>query len=461
MKSLAQSAPPPRHIAVLDIGKSNAKLALVRAADLAEIAVVSCPNRVLQAPPYPHHDLAGLWRFFLEQLTIFQENYGIDALSVSAHGASGVLLDAAGTLAAPMLDYEFLGPDDLAPEYEVLRPDFAETGSARLAGGLNLGAQLHWQLAQDRALRDRIAHIVTYPQYWGLRLTGEIASDVTSLGCHSDLWLPQEARPSALLERLGLGGKLAPPRRPQEILGKILPEVAARTGISPEVTVRVGIHDSNASLYPHLLAGREQFSVLSTGTWVIAMAMGGAPIPLDPARDLLINVNAFGDPVPTARFMGGREFDLIMAGEGAVPDAEDRAAVLQKPILLLPSVEPHSGPFPHRQSAWVNAPERLGQRQLALSYYLALMSDHCLGLIGARGVTIVEGPFAQNADFLQMLAALRPEGVECAASRTGTSVGAAMLCLEAAKPPATRKITPQEPEALRAYAALWRQTLGL
>ena len=27
-----------------------------------------------------------------------------------------------------------------------------------------------------------------YPQYWAYRLTGVLANEVTSLGCHTDLW---------------------------------------------------------------------------------------------------------------------------------------------------------------------------------------------------------------------------------------------------------------------------------
>ena len=41
------------------------------------------------------------------------------------------------------------------------------------------------------------------------------------------------------------------------------------------------------------------------------MAIGGRETALDPARDTLINVNALGDPVPSARFMGGRELDAV------------------------------------------------------------------------------------------------------------------------------------------------------
>ena len=55
-----------RYIAVIDIGKTNAKLALVDLESLTELAVVTRPNKVLEAPPWPHFDLEGHWQFLLE-----------------------------------------------------------------------------------------------------------------------------------------------------------------------------------------------------------------------------------------------------------------------------------------------------------------------------------------------------------------------------------------------------------
>ena len=79
------------------------------------------------------------------------------------------------------------------------------------------------------------------------------------------------------------------------------------------------------------------------------MAVGGAAVDLDPARDTLVNVNAFGDPVPSARFMGGREFATLV-GEGvSTPAAQAIRHVLETPVLLTPSVQQGSGPFPTAQ----------------------------------------------------------------------------------------------------------------
>ncbi|SDE01898.1 Sugar (pentulose or hexulose) kinase [Paracoccus isoporae] len=449
------------HVAVIDIGKTNAKLALVNADTLAEMAVVTRPNLPLPGPPWPHVDLDGHWQFFLQHLAAFHSEYGIDAISVTTHGAAAVLLDAAGDVAVPMLDYEHPGPDALRGSYDALRPDFAQTGSPPLPAGLNLGAQLHWLLATHPDLASRIAQIVTYPQYWGLRLTGERASDVTSLGCHTDLWDPWQGRFSDLVARLSLAGKIAPARRADEVLGLLRPEIAAMTGLPVATPVAVGIHDSNASLYPHLLGRQAPFSVVSTGTWVVAMAIGGDPVSLDPARDVLVNVNAFGQPVPSARFMGGREFEIIRAGGELHPTEDDRACVLESGLMILPAVEPGSGPFRGQQMRWTAPIAGDGQRMLALSWYLALMTDACLRLIGARGPAIVEGPFARNRDYVDMLSVLRGEGVEIAESATGTSAGAALLCVDYADPPRTRTAgRPQDADALARYAAAWRDAAG-
>ncbi|RYH02663.1 carbohydrate kinase [Salipiger sp. IMCC34102] len=443
-------------VAVIDIGKTNAKLALVDLSDLAEIAVVTRPNAVRPGPPWPHFDLDGHWDFLLDALGQFHAAQGIDAISVTTHGAAAVLLDAKGALAAPMLDYEHDGPEATAFDYEAIRPPFAETGSPRLPAGLNLGAQLHWQL-QDPELNARVAHVVTYPQYWGYRLTGQLASDVTSLGCHTDLWAPFAGRASTLVDRLGLAGRLAPARISSEVLGPITREIAARTGLPAGTPVTCGIHDSNASLYPHLAGRAAPFSVVSTGTWVIAMAVGGAETTLDPARDTLVNVNAKGDPVPSARFMGGREFELLRPGTAPAITQADRDEVLSG-LFIRPGTVPGTGPFPDHEGGFTKEPVTEGARMLALSWYLALMTDTCLSLIGAQGPVIVEGPFARNDDYLAMLGALRGE-VEASASATGTSVGSALLVAPGPKRPAGRRIARGDAKPLRTYAETWRRMM--
>lgn len=449
-------------IAVIDIGKTNAKLALVDLESLSEIAVITRPNRVLPGPPYPHFDVEGHWQFLCDGLRRFQDDHGVDAISITTHGACAALLGADGDLAAPILDYEFAGPEDTAAAYDAIRPDFAETGAARLAGGLNIGAQLHWQFARDPSLLERTQTIVTYPQYWAWRLTGVAATDVTSLGCHTDLWNPYEGRFSSLVDRLGIADKIAPARKSSDVLGPVRAEVAARTGLAPETPVYCGIHDSNASLLPHILNHTPPFTVISTGTWTVAMAVGGDQVALDPQRDVLVNVNAFGDPVPSARFMGGREHDLATGGPYPAPTMAEQDAVLREGVMLLPAVVSDSGPFRGHRARWIGDEPEIGsaRRGAAVAFYLALVSAQCLALIGHRGPIIVEGPFARNDAYQRMLAAATGCEVRPQNSATGTSQGAALLAVSDRPAAMHRASDPSQPPAeatakLRAYAAAW------
>ncbi len=449
----------PRHVAVIDIGKTNAKLALVDLETLTEITVTTRPNLVQPGPPWPHFDSDGHWAFILSGLARFHRDHRVDAISVTTHGASIALLDTVGMLAAPILDYEHDGPARVAAAYDRIRPPFSLTGSPRLANGLNVGAQLYWQFSTDPGLHARTAHIVTYPQYWGHRLTGVAATDVTSLGCHTDLWCPREGKFSDLVQTLDIADKIAPARRSDDIIGCILPAIAAATGLPATTPVACGIHDSNASLYPHLLTQDGAFSVVSTGTWVVMMTMRGSDPPLDPARDTLLNVNARGQAVPSARFMGGREFELIQQGWPIAVSDGDVDTVLSDHIMLLPSVVGDTGPFPGAPMRWTTTqpPVGSGLRSCALAFYLALMTDTCLRLTGASGPTIVEGPFAQSSLYLDMLAAATGRTVRASRSATGTSIGAALLFGEGGKLAQPEPVDPRwSGVKLGEYAAQWR-----
>ncbi|MGH7004626.1 MAG: FGGY family carbohydrate kinase, partial [Alphaproteobacteria bacterium] len=282
-----------RRIAVIDIGKTNAKVVIVDADGGAEIASRSRPNRVVAGGLYPHYDIDALWDFLVGALAHFAGTPGFHAISVTAHGAAAALLGEDG-LAMPVIDYEHVYPDAIRTAYAALRPDFSETCSPLLSGGLNVGAQIHCQKTLFPAQFAAVRTIVTYAQYWVWRLTGVAANERTSLGCHTDLWNPREGRYSSLVDTLGLRPLMAPLRSAFDCIGPVSPPLAARIGLAAPVPVHCGIHDSNASLLPHLLTQSAPFSVVSTGTWVVSFAVGGRPGELDPMRDTLANVDAHG-----------------------------------------------------------------------------------------------------------------------------------------------------------------------
>lgn len=418
-------------IAVLDIGKTNAKVVIFDAVSGAEIETRRMPNRVLSGPPYPHYDVEALWAFLIETLAVFARQPGFDAISITTHGASAALIDADGQLALPVLDYEHEYPEEISRAYDAMRPEFAETFSPRLSGGLNLGAQIHYQKTAFPAEFARVRTILTYPQYWAYRLSGVAASEATSLGCHTDLWKPHEASYSSLVDALGVRDLMAPVHSAFDRVGTTLPGIVSAVALPRPVPVFCGIHDSNASLLPYLSEREAPFAVVSTGTWVINFAVGGDIDRLDPSRDTLANVDAYGRVVPSARFMGGREFELLTTELGGLDQDLAIAAlprVIEKRLMLLPNIVAGSGPFPDRQREWANDEgASTQQRWAAACLYFALMTETCLDLAGAKGPILVEGPFALNGLYLNLLAGLTGREVLAVPGSTGTSQGAALL----------------------------------
>ena len=170
-------------------------------------------------------------------------------------------------------------------------------------------------------------------------------------------------------------------------------------------------------------------------------------------------MSADGDPVPSARFMGGREYEIITEGR-RVPWADaDVEAVIEGGTFLMPSVQQGSGPFPSRRSAWIaEGRPTPAQRHAALSFYLALMTAVGLELIEADGDTIVEGPFAKNELYLAMLASATGRAVRQGSdSGTGTSIGAALLAVDRLPAAGFQELGLIGPDPrLAAYAERWK-----
>lgn len=411
-------------VAVLDIGKTNVKLALFDDGRL--LWEKAAPNRVLPGPPYPHEDVESAWTFFLDALREAARTHQVSAIVPTAHGAAGALIGES-VLAAPVMDYEFTGVEAIEPEYAGLRPPFSESLSPKVPAGLNLGRQLAYQKWRWPDLFAKARHFVGYPQYWAWRLSGVAVSEVTTLGAHTDLWAPRQGQVSTLAKALGIDHLLPPLRRAFDSLGPIQPEIAALTGLAPDTPVFCGIHDSNASLLPYLVSRQAPFTVLSTGTWVILMCVGLSLEQLDPHDDTLANVDALGRPIACGRFMGGREYAAI-AGGGGSPDLDAIERVIASGAIALPCFSGQGGPFATTKGV-IRGEVAMRDRAALATLYCALVSDLMLTRMGATcGDLIVEGTFAGNLSFCQTLGALRTtQRVFAAEDTAGTARGAAML----------------------------------
>lgn len=445
--------------AVIDVGKTRLKL-LAIGADAHVLASSSVPARgsanIL--------DVDGAWEWMLAGLRKLTQRFRLTAIVPTTHGAAAALVGEAG-LAHPVIDYEAIPPTAIDAAYDALRPPFAETLSPRLPAGLNLGRQLYWIRSASPYAWRQATTLLTYPQYWSWRLTGVRASEVTSLGCHTDLWQPAAGHPSRMMLREGWT-KLLPSLRPAwHRLGAPLREHR----LPPVIAVCNGIHDSNAAYLRYLAGVPSPFALLSTGTWMVCFNSAGDVAKLDSGRDTLGNVDALGRPIACSRFMGGREYAAI-AGPGALklaPTLADVRTAIGRRIFALPSFSASGGPFPGIAGRITAKPCSPREAAAVATLYIALMSREAIRLTGPVRRLYIDGAFATHRAYTQVLAALLPDvEVHAAEGIDGTAIGASLLAAMAgtggALPriavPARRVIVPSV--AIDAYADEWLALAG-
>jgi sugar (pentulose or hexulose) kinase len=397
--------------------------------------------------------------WLLDALRGAPERERVVAIVPIAHGAAAVLVDHEGAvIAAP--DYEDPRFDEVAAEYAPLRDPWTLTYSPNLPLGLNLGRQLYSLQTRNAPLFERCAHILMYAQYWSWRLSGVMSTEVTSLGTHTDLWRPHEQAYSQLARKQGWARRMPSMRIASERLGRIRDSVAAATGLPPMCTVACGIHDSNASYLRFLMdREREAFTVVSSGTWTVVMSNRGELRRLLEDRDMLANVNAFGSPVATARYMGGREYETI-AGGAEAPTVDAVIEVISRGAIALPSFA-SAGPYAGRAGRIEGAESLVGTQRTALAtLYSALMTAQLIESLGAAGEIFVDGPLARNPLFARLLAACVPVGtVGTYPEGGGTRVAAYLAGLKSPAAGALTTIVPLRLPGLLEYQATWRHRL--
>jgi hypothetical protein len=176
-------------------------------------------------------------------------------------------------------------------------------------------------------------------------------------------------------------------------------------------------------------------------------------------RDMLANVNAFGAPVATARYMGGREYEAI-AQATEQPDVDALQTVLRQRAIALPSFA-GAGPYAGRGGQLENVGGLGGAQRAALAtVYSALMTSQLIESLGAGGEIFVDGPLARNPLFAGLLAACVPVGtVRIHAEGGGTRVAAHLAGLPAPAVGSLQSVVPLRIPGLLEYQANWRHRL--
>ena len=457
-------------IAVLDVGKTNVKL-WVASADGTLLAHRSIRNRVLQGPPWRHHDLNGLGLWLAETLAELCRAHPIRTLVPVGHGSGGVLVgpdpDAPGMGAAlPMIDYEDACPADLDAEYTRKAGTFEDRGSPVMMASTHAARQILRMERADPAAFGEARHYLNVAQYWGWWLSGVAASEFSAMGAQTHLWNVPQRRWTPIVETQGWQ-RLMPAFRPAWApLGPLRETLARRFDLPRDITVLTGAHDSSANFYRYLAAGLSDFTLVSTGTWIVALSREADTAALDQTRGTTVNSDMEGVAVGGALAMGGREFSCIAgetwSGEPAEPDA--LARILQRGTMALPSFSNNEGQFPGsagRGRIVGPPPQDQAERTALALVHSALLTATCADVLDGGDRLILDGTFLTEPLFAPLVAALRPgRRTEISDEAHGVVAGAVRLAGHEARakpaPLSLEPVTPIDIPGLADYASGWR-----
>lgn len=466
MSSLTQTG----EIAVLDIGKTNVDL-WVAAADGTLLQKRSTPNRTLGGPPWQHHDIGALSVWVGDTLADLCRHYPIGVVVPVGHGSGGVLVgddpDEGGTgLALPMIDYEQPCPPEIDAEYRLRAGSFEDRGSLFMMASTHAARQLFWmeraQLEQFRSAR----HYLNIAQYWGWWLTGEAASEYSAMGAQSHLWNVPRHCWNPIVESQDWERLMPEFRSASSTLGTIRRPLVRRFGLPDGISVVTGAHDSTANFFRYHADGMRDFTLISTGTWIVALSREVDLSALNQARSATINSDMEGNPIGGGLVMGGREFSAI-AGKnwrGAYAEPEVLARLVARKTMALPSFSSNEGQFPGsggRGRILGPPPQDQAERTALALLYTALLTVTCAEVLNGGDTLILDGTFLKEPHFAPLVAALRGARTTLLSDELhGVVVGAVRLVNhggeEMPKRVSLDQVVPAEVPGLAEYFAAWR-----
>jgi sugar (pentulose or hexulose) kinase len=294
--------------AIFDIGKTNKKLFLFN--ENYEIVLEKSTQfpEIQDEDGFPCEDVEFLKNWVLNSFAEVSqlEEYDIKALNFSTYGASFVHLDSEGKVIAPLYNYLKPYPEEFQKQfYETYGGEqlFARKTASPVLGNLNSGMVLYRLKYEKPALFAQIKYSLHLPQYLSFLFTGQYFSDITSIGCHTNLWDFEKNQYHEWLEKEEILKKLAP------ISSTI--ETSNRQQFNNSTT-GTGLHDSSAALIPYLATFKGQkFVLISTGTWCISLnPFNHTPLTDEELQyDCLAYMQYTGVPVKASRLFAGYEHE--------------------------------------------------------------------------------------------------------------------------------------------------------
>jgi L-fuculokinase len=255
--------------AIFDIGKTNKKLFLFDQNYQIVYEKNDTLPEITDEDDDVCEDVALLSRWVVESFQEINqdERFDIVAVNFSGYGASFVHLGADLTPITPL--YNYLKPlsDSLKKQFYDNyggQEAFAVQTASPVLGSLNSGMQLYRLKYEKPTVFAQIKYSLHLPQYLSFLISGQCLSDITSIGCHTNLWDFQKNQYHDWIEREGVISKLCPLTSDGGVL------LSPHRGLGGYF-IGSGLHDSSAALIPYLATIKEPFILISTGTWCIAL----------------------------------------------------------------------------------------------------------------------------------------------------------------------------------------------
>jgi sugar (pentulose or hexulose) kinase len=302
-------------------------------------------------------------------------------------------------------------------------------------GSLNSGMQLYRIKYEKPALFKRIKYALHLPQYMSYLLSGNVCSDITSIGCHTNLWDFRKNDYHEWVYKEGLAEKL-PPIEPCDTV--------TCSAFGNNYGVGIGLHDSSAALIPYLVNFTQPFVLISTGTWCISLnPFNETPLTVDELRcDCLSFLQYRGKPVKASRIFAGNEHEeQVKRIAEHFHQSPVRYRTMEFDRNVIAALHEKVPPVDHKDTIQLINKSLFAQRDLALfdndeEAYHQLMRDiitqqkASTGLI-LKGTNVkrlfVDGGFSKNTIYMNLLAAAFPKLEVFAASMAqATAVGTAL-----------------------------------
>jgi len=435
---------PKPVIAIFDVGKTNKKLFLI---DENYQIVYERSARFVETVDEdgePCENLESLKSSVYDSLhqVLQMKEFDIKAVNFSTYGASFVYLDEKGEPLTPLYNYLKEYPEDLKKDFYAKyggeEKISLETASPVL-GSLNSGMQLYRLKNEKPEIFDKVKWALHLPQYLSYLITGKAIADITSIGCHTQLWdfNKNQYHHWVTSEKIN------------EKFGKFTPaDSSLKTCFEgTSFQVGVGLHDSSAALIPYLANFNTPFVLISTGTWCISLnPFNQEPLTKEELKqDCLCYMHFKGKPVKASRIFAGYEHEVQLKRIAA---HFDRAAYLFKHLKFNPGLIlklANKIPENQKEQTVFSATSAFEARDLnmfqtAEEAYHQLIFDlikqqiYSLKLVLNEGVrrVFVDGGFGKNAIYMHLLATSIPD-VEVYASSVSqaTAIGTALAINDA------------------------------